>query len=215
MKNWRIRTVMAAAACVVALTGCGSASFHPEQSGIYVKKDGSVMGAEIASFDNSAFADERYQESELLTFVEDTVSTYNKECGAQAAAYKKEADDLKVSIDRLEVKSEVATLILSYASVENYLEFNEGGEEVLTLAVQNAPEAVAAGMNLDGLKDAEGNAVDTTAAQTNEKYYVVAVSGNTAVTVDGKIIGVGEGVTVTGKKTATVLSEEDTLILFK
>ena len=214
MKDKRVSGGIAMILLAIALTGCGLTSYHPEQSGIFVRKNGTVKGAEIESFDNSAYAEPRYQEDELKAFVEETVSSYNQETTGQTGAYSKDADGLKVTIDDFSVKNSVATLVLNYATTEDYIEFNDGGENVLTLDLMTAPEAAEAGAVLTGLKDSEGNSVAEDAA-SNEKYYVVSVSGNTEVTVEGKILGISDGGSITGKRTAEVSSETEVLILFR
>lgn len=215
MKRLRKCAALAVLTLTIALTGC-SGSYKPEQSGLQVKKDGSVISAEVESFDNSSFPEERYLEEELKSFVEDTVIAYNKEtCNQEAAYITKEVKELKIAIRELAVKGKVATLLLDCATAEDYLAFDDGGEQVRTLKIQPAPDAVAAGISLEGLKNGKGDLVDTTKAATSGKYYVVTISGETVLTVDGNIIGVSEGASIIDKKTAQISSESDVVVLFK
>ncbi|MCD8124760.1 MAG: hypothetical protein LUE23_06955 [Lachnospiraceae bacterium] len=203
-------------ALLLALTGCGSVSFEPEASTLYVTKEGTVTGAEIESFDNSSFTEARYDETELTEFVEEAVISYNKEACGQEYAYADDTEEtLSVSVEKLEVADAVATLYLNYATCEDYLAFNETDETVTELSVQTAADAVAAGVSLDGLVDADGAAVDTSKMQESTKYYVVTIAGETDLMVDGKIAAVSEGVTVTDKHTVTVSGGETVYIVFK
>ncbi|MDD6211725.1 MAG: hypothetical protein PUB22_01025 [Clostridiales bacterium] len=217
MKKNRKRVLLGCMAGMMLLcTGCNSVKYEPEVSGVFIRKDGSVKSAEIEPFDNSGFTEERYKESELKSFVEDAVISYNEENCGQSAAYAKDTkEELKVAIEKLEVKSNTATLILDYASCQDYLSFSEADDAIVALSVQTAPEAADENISLDGLVDAEGNAADTSSMESNKKYYVAEVAGTSEIVVEGKLMAVSSGVTVKDKNTAVIDSEDPVILVFK
>ena len=108
---------LSALALMTALSGCGS-KFKPDTSSIYVKKDGTVVSADIESFEGS-----NYSEEELTTYVEDAVKLYNSEHGAESAAYEEKDMELPVEVDSLKVEDGTATLYLNYETCSDYMEF--------------------------------------------------------------------------------------------
>ncbi len=215
------KTIRRAAAVCMALLllglgGCGSVRFAPEESSLYLSKDGTVTGAEIESFDNSAFEEPRYEEEGLTAFVEDAVISYNKENGGAQFAYADDTEEaLPVSIGKLTVEDSVAALYLNYASCEDYLAFNGTDETVTQLACMTAPEAVAAGISLENLVDRSGDPVDPQKIQENEKYRVAVAAGEFSLVVDGTIDAVSQGVTVEDRHTVRVSGTEEVCVVFK
>ena len=219
MQRFRVRAAALAAAVVLFLSGCGDVAFNPKESEIYVSPDGTVVGAEIESFDNSGYSEERYNADDLKSFVEDAVISYNKEAGAEGVAYAKDRSDkdaeLPVSIGKLEVSGGTSTLILDYASCDDYLAFNEADDTVKDLSIVSAPQAAGEGISLDGLTDAEGNAADTSEAKSDPDYMLLAICGHTKVVVNGDVIGVSEGVTIDAEHEVTVASDKIAYVLFR
>ena len=111
-----------AAVLSLGLTACSSVKFEPTETSIFIQKDRKVVSAEIESFDNSAYADSpRYKEDELKAFVEDAVITYNSENGGAAKAYVEEkGEELPVAVESLTVADNTATLLLDFASADDY-----------------------------------------------------------------------------------------------
>ncbi|MBO6163857.1 MAG: hypothetical protein J6N77_02285 [Lachnospiraceae bacterium] len=199
------------------LAGCGDVAFEPTASGIYADKDGSVKSAEFESFDNSDFPEERYNADELTAFVEEAVIAYNTEQGAAAEARLPEKADeettLPVSVEKLEVAEGKAELILAYESTTDYLTFNEADDTITAMAIQTAPAAVGAGVSLDGLSNTKGEMVDATKAKTNEKYFVLTLTGTTTAVVNGKIAGVSGDVEIVDEHTVNISG--DAVVLFR
>ena len=128
MKRRTAGLMMAVVLAVTALAGCGGkVKFEPQASSIFVRKDGTVVSADIEDFVGN-----NYSEAELKTYVEDAVKEYNSEHGAAAEAYVDEEDEeasLPVKIDSLTVEEGVASLLLGYEGCSDYLEFTGNDEE--------------------------------------------------------------------------------------
>ena len=203
---------------LLALAGCGKIKFEPQESGLYIDKNGSVISAEITSFDNSRFAEARYDAEELKTFVEDAVKAYNSSAGSPALAYAEELEDKKavlpVAIQSLDVTEKEAMLLMDYVDCETYLKFNETDNTITDLELPSAPAAVASGISLDGFVNAEGEVVDTSKARESEKYKVAVITGETMVTVNGRIAGVS-GAEILDEHTASAREGVVNYILFR
>ena len=204
---------------LASLSGCMKVGYEPKISSLYVDTDGTVKGAEVTSFDNSAFAEERYKEEDLKTFVEEAVIAYNREVGSPAKAYSSELEEkntiLPVSINTLEVAEGTATLILDYASCEDYTRFNEADTTITELSLMTAPDALAAGAPLNELYDAEGDLIDTSREQTKKRYLVLTVAGTLPVVVNGNILGVSQGVTILDDHTINVTAGTTGYVLLR
>lgn len=219
MQHLRMRTAALTAAAILFLAGCGDVAFHPAESSIYINPDGTVVGAEVESFDNSGYSEDRYSADGLQSFIENAVITYNKNAGAEGVAYRKDLSDRKqqlpVSIESLDVGSGKATLILDYASCDDYLSFNEADSTIKDLSVVSAPQAAGEGISLDGLTDAEGKTADTTAAKSDQNYQLLSVCGHTKVVINGDVIGVSAGASIDSEHEVTVSSDQIAYILFR
>lgn len=203
-----------ALAAMLLLVGCSTdAPYTPTRSGIYIAKDGSVQSAEIESFDNSSFGEERYQEDELKQFVESAVSSYNQDsCGIEKA-YEEEGVELDVCVLELTVENGVAKLLLGYDSCEKYVSFTEGDSTIESLSCMTVGSALSSGVDFAELIDPNGNPLGTKNLNL-EKSYVVAITGTSDVTVQGKVLGVKGDVSIKDKQTVTV-NEGEALIVFK
>jgi len=207
---------------IVMITGCSSVKFEPAVSSIYVDKDGTVFGADIESFDNSSFTEERYKEEDLKAFVEEEVIAYNQEKAGVAEAYEPEEKDknddsapLPVSITSLTVEENEAKLILKYANCDDYLAFTQADDAVTGLLFANAAQASEADLFPANLVDAKGGAVDTSKYTGSDKAFVVSVIGTTQLVVNGRIIGATDGDEVVDDHTANISSEEAVSVLFR
>ena len=214
--------LFAALLMIVMITGCSSVKFEPTVSSIYVDKDGTVFGADIESFDNSSFTEERYKEEDLKAFVEDEVKAYNQEKAGISEAYEPEekeknddSEPLPVSISSLTVEENTAKLILKYANCDDYLAFTKADDTVTGILFANAAQASEADLFPADLVDAKGQAVDTAKYAGSDKAFVVSVIGTTQLIVNGKIIGATGSVEIIDDHTANINSEEAVSILFK
>lgn len=214
--------LLSALLMIAMITGCSSVKFEPTVSSIYVDKDGTVSGADIESFDNSSFTEERYKEEDLKAFVEEEVKAYNQEKAGVSEAYepeeKEKNDDsapLPVSITSLTVEENQAKLILKYANCDDYLAFTKADDAVTGLLFASAAQASEADLFPADLVDAKGEAVDTSKYTGSDKAFVVSVIGTTQLVVNGKIIGASGSVEIVDNHTANINSEEAVSVLFK
>ncbi len=150
--------------------------FEPTVSGIYVTRDGEIRSAEVTPFDNSAFQDNRDDLDELKAFIESNVSTYNEAKGTEA-----------VTIDSLTVEDGIATLMLTYASFNYFLDFqgDDFGIRYLTLLTK---ENAVRNYDIVNLTDPAGNPADLLVALERDDIKVLVVAGNGVVTVNGDIL---------------------------
>ncbi len=138
---------------------------------LYVTKKNQVTAFYMESLDQ-----DYYDEEELQEFVEEAVASYIEEAGKNTVVIKK-----------FQVKNQVATLKLHFASIEDYAAFQ--GE---TLFVGTVGEALEAGYSFDGeflkveskaLKETEED-FDVT---TLEDLKVLILNEKINVKVDGSI----------------------------
>lgn len=120
---------------VFAASGCArsdkGAVFDPDQSSIFVKKDGSVLSASVEHSDQNY-----YSEEELKSFMEGRLSEFNAAQGKESAAYNKEgAEKLPAAIVSCKVEgadgAKTVKSIVEYSSPEMLLalagEIRDGG----------------------------------------------------------------------------------------
>ncbi len=213
MKRRTAGLMMAVVLAVTALAGCGGkVKFEPQASSIFVRKDGTVVSADIEDFVGN-----NYSEAELKTYVEDAVKEYNSEHGAAAEAYVDEEDEeasLPVKIDSLTVEEGVASLLLGYEGCSDYLEFtgNSGTESgVSRLEFSTVGETSFSG----NFKNAKGEDVTLEGVTKKEKNPVVIVEGAVTVQVEGNVQYVSAGAALVDKHTVTAKAGEVTYIVFK
>ncbi len=204
-----LAAVLAVMTVFSSCSGCGKVKFEPESSSIYVRKDGTVVSADIEGFEGS-----NYSEDELKAYVEEAVKAYNGEHGALAEAYEDKETSLPVAIESLEVKDGTASLFLNYAGCGDYLDFTgtagmEGGISVLE-------KATVAEMSLSGnFQNAKGEDAALDGVTKNGKYHVVKIEGPVTMQVEGTVKYVSTGVTIDGKHTVTTPAAVVSYIVFK
>jgi uncharacterized protein YxeA len=181
-----IATLLALVLCIGMLTGCGT-NYATEESTVFVQKDGKVVSTDVESFSDS------YDEEELKNYVETTISEYTAQYGEDSVTLK----DVAVADGK-------ATLILSYASPEDYSRFN--GIELFTGSIA---EALAAGYKFDvDFADVTGDTPTACSASDftgEDGYKVVVIKTNANVNVSGKICYVSQkNVSLVDKKTISI-----------
>ena len=207
---------------IAMITGCSSVKFEPTVSSLYIDKDGTVSGADIESFDNSSFTEERYKAEDLTAFVEEEVKAYNQEKAGVSEAYAPEEKDKKedstplpVSIGSITVEDAKAKLILHYANCDDYLAFTKADDTVTGLLFATARSAQEADLFPADLIDTKGGTLDASKYLDSDKAFLVSVIGTTQVVVNGKIIGTSESVELVDEHTVNVDSKEAVWVLFK
>lgn len=178
--------------------------FEPEETGIFITRDGLVRSAEITSFDNSRFAKKRYDEKGLQEFVENTIREYNDAKGVEA-----------VKLEEISVKDKKARLVLSYASVNFFLDFQGLDFGVRSLSVLPRDTAIR-NYDIYDLVDPYGNTVDLMDALHMDDLKIIVVSGNVSIALEGDISYLSSGMVVTGKNSARCVDDQHySFILFR
>lgn len=212
---------------VLLLCGCTkSTTYEPKESGIFIRRDRHVIGAEIESFDNSSFETPRYSDTELIAFVEESVRDYNEETANLPYVRAEELEDLKseeelvlpVSIQLVDVADNVATLLLDYQDSTHYLAFNGTSEAVsiqnlIVGTVKNGNDSNLTYSNM--VKAEDGSDVMAVDIMDHEKYMLVAVQGDTLVTCEGQIIFLSKGMELVDEFTVRTVPGETNYIVFK
>lgn len=218
MKILKYGSLVLSMVLTMGLAGCGgSVEFAPTQTSIFIHEDRSISSAEIESFDNSGFDTPRYDAAELQTFVEDAVRTYNNsKAGLSAVRAEETEEKLPVSIEKLEVKDNTATLILNYAGTEEYLEFNGTTDYVAIqdLIVGTVQDGNDSGLDYAGMVKADGTAADVAEIKEEVKYNLVSVTGDSVVKVEGKVQYMSSGVKLIDENTVQT-PEGTSYIIFK
>jgi hypothetical protein len=151
------------------LTGCGD-SYEATESTVFVEKDGAVLSTDIEPFDSAS-----YDENGLQSYVEDAISEYTGEHGADS-----------VRLKELFFADGMATLTIEYATVKDYTDFN--GIELFSGSIA---EALAAGYSFDGeyyeFQDGKQSLCDASAFLDEDGYKVVVIKANTNVHVNGTV----------------------------
>ncbi len=212
----KILSVLLAAAMVMALSACGGSKYEPTESGIFVKRDGTVIDAAIETFDK-----DHYSKDELKSYVEEQVVAYNTENSSYTVAYQDDVKDkdavLPVAIDCLEVNGDkkVATLLLKFAGVSDYLGFNEGrvGEDAYFVSALATQAMLKGEVNWIQVKD--NQKVDEATALSNEKYYLVGLDFEARVEVEGTIVYASDNVSVLTGSVFTTDGEEPGYVVYK
>ncbi len=171
-------------------TACG-ASFEADESTVYITKQGNVIGADIEDFN-----EDYYDEEELKAYVTESIESYVESNGNGS-----------LEMDRFETKSSeedgvTAQLYLNYATYIDYALFND-----VTLFAGTVEQAQQEGypFDQDFVKVEDGapaGSMDVQELLSEEEVRVVVIGEETAVRVDGEIVGVSDGnAEVTGKNT--------------
>jgi len=234
MKKIKVFAVVCLA-CTL-LVGCKSNStFNAEKSGIFVKKDGTITEVIIEEVDKEIFGLEEFRtfaEDEIAAF-------NMKEIGQLLAYNKdlKEKDNnaiLPIALNEIIVKDNQVSIILDYLDYNYYSgsDFNRLRDDIAEIVVGKKNDISAEG-KLEGIqssgivfKDTNGNIVTDLSKVIDDKMYIVNISGQDIieadsqenryvrtslipVTVEGEILYVSSGISVTGKNEAQCIAEQE------
>ena len=178
--------------------------FAPETTGIYLTRDGEIQSAEITEFSNEGFSAPRYSMAELRIFVDRRVTAYNTAKGSEA-----------IKVVDLSQKDKNAQLILSYASLEDFMAFQ--GEEfgVQHLALMGREDAIR-NYEISGLTDASGKKAEILKALQARDSKVLIITGKTHITVNGNIGYLSDNLILTGVNSARCDSDQGySFIIFR
>lgn len=182
-------------ATAVFLTGCGN-KFEPTESTIYITSDGTVKNAIMESFDKAY-----YDFDELSADIEKEVKTYCLDVNEDV-----------ITIESLAQEGDMASLFMDYASVEDYVVFND-----VLLFCGTYADAVKEGYVPEELYDAEGQNIELDMEQLGD-LKVVITEESVCVQTSGKIRYTSDNVTIVDHKLARAMEAGKThpaFVLYK
>lgn len=155
--------------CISVFAGCGK-NYATEASTVFVLKNGKIVSTDVEEFE------ETYDKSELETYISNIIKEYSDEHGKDS-----------VKLNKLIVEEGKATLIMEYASAEDYMNFN--GVEIFEGTVV---DALAAGYAFDvdfaSISDLKATACSKDEIIENSDLKVVIYKGTGNVNVNGTIV---------------------------
>lgn len=165
------------------------APFEPTESAIFVRDDGTMMGAEITDFSK-----DYYDLAELKTYVEGLVKEYNQKKAGLEYAYTADAPKgkkLPASISKLEANSGKVMLMLECQTPADYIRIND--LDLTADGLRAVTKTTIKEMNSEGktfevkLVNVKGESVTGEQALRKTDYHVVIVEGATVLQVQGEV----------------------------
>ena len=145
--------------------------FESNTSVIFLLDNGNVVSNDVIYFDT-----EKYDQTQLGLFIEETISTYNKKHGEDS-----------VVKESLSLENNVASLILTYKNAEIYEDFTS-----IELFMGDVADAVAEGYEFDGkfAKIEKGKATECSASEftSQSDLKIAIVKANTKIQIEGEIL---------------------------
>lgn len=225
MKKIRGKRALLTAVLAAALTaGCGgragSAGFDPDESSVYIKKDGSIQSASVERSSNDYYTAEGLQEA-----VSQAVSAFNEKQAGRAQAESGEGEEpLPVEISQCAVESQggeqVLTCILDYDSAATFLAFNsqiKNPEAAFLAFSTDSVENMVAKGDLVGsdFVDAKGRNVESGKVTSQGSLRAVKVQGTGLFETEGKVMYATQGCTMTEGGGVRTPEEGVSYIIFK
>lgn len=183
----RKRSTVLLLAGLLTLSGCGKIEKAAEST-VTVDHKGIVTEILIEEFSS-----EEYQEDELKKSIEELVSTYNQQAGQE-----------DVTLKKLQVKDEVASVLMQYSTDDAYRAFNQVDFFAGTVAQAQKEGYAFAG----AFTDAEGKAVSqgTIPAECQDQDVMI-IREPLAVLVPGNILYVSKNMEILGEDCARLASD--------
>lgn len=168
------------AMCVLLLafsmTGCGSSSFEPSISSLYIQKDGKITYAVVESFEK-----DYYSEDEFRSMTEREVDTCNSQYSEPA-----------ISINDLEVKDQTLYLLLDFTDAEAYSRYS--GEYCTVSTIE---EALDAGHSFQmDFKDADFEEYSVTEVTDKKDDHVLILKDECIVQLESTVKYVSNNVDI-------------------
>ena len=164
---------------------CGTDYAETDMSTVYVLKDGKIISTDLENFDEN-----KYDQTELESYVAGIIDTYNKANGEDSVKQRE-----------FSVEENAATLVLEYANADVYEDVN--GVELFVGSIDKAAEAgyaITADIHFAEMKDGKAVAANIIDFVDNADYKVVVIKSNTKVVVPGEICYVStENIAKVGK----------------
>lgn len=167
--NKKLSMLLPVIATCGLLAGCGT-DYYTKDSTVFVAKNGSVVSTDVEDFDTAA-----YKQDDLQSYVDKSIDDYNKK------------NDGSVKLKKLTVEKKKASLTMSYASTDEYSDFN--GTKLFSGTIA---EALAAGYDFKtdfaAIDDGKAKKCESSEFMDENGYKVVIYEGNSNLHVKGKIL---------------------------
>ena len=174
MKKWIYATGVLLLA--LSMNGCGSSSFEPSISSLYIRKDGKVTYAVVESFEK-----EYYSEDEFRSMTEREVDTYNSQYSEPV-----------ISVNELEVKDETLYLLLDFTDADAYSAYS--GEYCMAGTVGDALDAGHSFQMV--FKDADFEEHSVTEVTDKKEDHVLILKSECIVQLEGTVKYVSNNVDI-------------------
>lgn len=192
--------------------GGGTSSFPPEQSAIYVNRNGEIYSALVKTYDTSR---DYYDAAELKAMAEAEVAAYNAE-----HPVGQEGSSKAVTLTDCTLENGMARIVYEYADGTSLSQFTGQFQDAVnhaeTLEVSTVAEGLTQGKVTDGawmdVKKNSTAALDDVMKQS--RLHLVSVNGAVSVQTEGKILYYSGNVTLKDEFTAEI-TEGNAYLVFK
>ena len=197
--NKKLSMLLPVIATCGLLAGCGT-DYYTKDSTVFVAKNGSVVSTDVEDFDTAA-----YKQDDLQSYVDKSIDDYNKK------------NDGSIKLKKLTVEKKKASLTMSYASTDEYTDFN--GTKLFSGTIA---EALAAGYDFKtdfaAIDDGKAKKCESSEFLDETGYKVVVYEGSSNLPVDkvklvdDKTVAIGDKYSLlasqtTGTESATESTE--------
>lgn len=195
----KARIVLAAMIAGAMLSGCagrgGSTStFSPEQSSVFVTRDGRVSSALVETYEN-----DYYDQTELKTAIEAAVADFNTEQGRTA-----------VSLSSCTLGNGKAIALFDYANGSDLCSFSaktkDDATQVQTFEITTVSDGMVSGSAADvqWKKAKDGSGVTVDKVKKKGDLHLVVMDGQATVQTEGKIQFYSGDISLKDEHTAVV-----------
>lgn len=161
---------------------------------VYLGADGAIELADVEKFDKSY-----YSQSELRTFIKDTISEYEET-----------ADAGEVKMEDFSVKNNVAKVLLTFDSPETYQAFQ--GDEFQLMDTANLEENIVLPDRF--VSAADGKSVSKDEVLGEKDMKILIVNDALEIQVEGTILYYSEG-NLIGDNSIQTTEEKAAVILYR
>lgn len=194
----------------ILLSGCAmenKSTFPPQQSVVYVSKDGGIYTALVEHYDAS---DTGYSAEELKAMAESEAADYNREYGATGAQES-------VAVTECTIGEGTALIVYRYATTEDLCRFTERSQDEANHPKEFKLTTNSAYLTGDGKEegwtDARKNSPATLETVRKKKDLpMVVASGPVTIQTEGRILYYRGAVSLKDEFTAQVEEGEGCLV---
>lgn len=218
MKGSITAALSLALALTVSLSGCaafsGQKGFAPSESSALIRKDGSLQWASIETYNQGD-----YSQDELAAFAKERISAFNEGLGKEAQSENQEgAEALPAAFVSASMSDGTACLITEYDKAERLVEFSrEIGDDTMPFTSLQAGRIALLGGDIAGTSftDAKGNIIDGASVAADGEKLAVRAEGAGRIQIEGTVLYVSEGCTLTGENLVDTAAEGTSYIVLK